>query len=56
MRPVAAHCHLGLSQLYRRIGQREQAQDHLTTAAAMYGEMNMRFWLEQAKAKTTESA
>jgi len=54
MRPVAAHCHLGLSKLYRRIGQREQAQDHLTTAAAMYSEMDMRFWLEKAEAALKE--
>jgi hypothetical protein len=47
---LVAHCHLGLSKLYRRIGQREPAQDHLTTAAAMYSEMDMRFWLDKAEA------
>jgi tetratricopeptide (TPR) repeat protein len=51
MRPLAAHCHLGLGRLYRRTGKREQAQEHLTTATAMYGEMDMRFWLEQAQAE-----
>ncbi len=54
MRPVAAHCHLGLSKLYRRIGQREQAQEHLTTATAMFREMDMAFWLEKAEAETSE--
>jgi tetratricopeptide (TPR) repeat protein len=50
MRPLIAHCHLGLGKLYRRTGKREQAQEHLTTATTMYREMDMRFWLEQAEA------
>jgi len=54
MRPLAAHCHLGLGNLYRRTGQREQARDHLITATTMYREMDMRFWLEQAEAETKE--
>jgi len=49
MRPLVAHCHLGLGKLYARAGQREQAQEHLSTAATMYREMDMRFWLEQAE-------
>jgi class 3 adenylate cyclase/tetratricopeptide (TPR) repeat protein len=51
MRPLVAHCHLGLGELYRRIGKREPAQ-HLTTARTMYREMGMTFWLEQADAET----
>ena len=34
----------------------EQAREHLTTAATMYREMDMRFWLEQAEAEMTEPA
>ena len=49
MRPLVAHCHLGLGKLYRRTGKREQAHEHLTTAATMYREMDMRFWLEKAE-------
>jgi class 3 adenylate cyclase/tetratricopeptide (TPR) repeat protein len=49
MRPLVAHCHLGLGKRYRRTGQREQAQEHLTTATTMYREMDMRFWLEKAE-------
>ena len=41
MRPLIAHCHLGLGKLYRRTGQREQAEEHLTTATTMYREMGM---------------
>jgi class 3 adenylate cyclase/tetratricopeptide (TPR) repeat protein len=51
MRPLVAHCHLGLGKLYGRKGKREQAQEHLTTATTMYREMDMRFWLDQAVAE-----
>jgi hypothetical protein len=51
MRPLVAHCHFGLGKLYRRTGDSVRANEHLTTAATMYGEMDMRFWLEQAQAE-----
>jgi tetratricopeptide (TPR) repeat protein len=47
MSPLVAHCHAGLGRLYRRTGDPRQAQEHLTTASAMYGEMGMTSWLEQ---------
>ena len=50
MRPLVAHCHLGLGKLYRRTGDEEKVQEHLTTAATMYREMGMTFWLEKAEA------
>jgi sugar phosphate isomerase/epimerase len=56
MRPLVAHCHLGLGKLYRRTSRREQAQEHITTATTMYREMDMRFWLEQAEAEMRELA
>ena len=49
MRPLVAHCHLGLGKLYRGTGKRDQAHEHLATATTMYREMDMRFWLEQAE-------
>jgi tetratricopeptide (TPR) repeat protein len=49
MRPLIAHCHLGLGKLYRGTGQREQAHEHLTIATTLYREMDMQFWLEQAE-------
>jgi class 3 adenylate cyclase/tetratricopeptide (TPR) repeat protein len=55
MRPLVARCHLGLGKLYRRTGQREQAQEHLTTATTMYREMGVTYWLEKAEAETGES-
>jgi DNA-binding NtrC family response regulator/predicted ATPase len=48
MRPLAAHCHLGLGKLWGRTGQRTQAREHLMSAIAMYREMEMQFWLEPA--------
>jgi tetratricopeptide (TPR) repeat protein len=50
MRPLAAHCYLGLGTLYRRTGDQAKAQEHLATAATMYREMGMTFWLERAEA------
>jgi DNA-binding SARP family transcriptional activator len=49
MRPLLAHCHLGLGTLYRHTDKREQAIEHLTTATTMYRDMDMRFWLEKAE-------
>ena len=51
MRPVVAHCHLGFAKLYRRIGKRPEALEHLTTAVTMYREMGMTYWVEQAEAE-----
>ncbi|HTY78301.1 MAG TPA: adenylate/guanylate cyclase domain-containing protein [Candidatus Bathyarchaeia archaeon] len=56
MRPLVAHCQLGLGQLSRRTGQREGAREHLTTATTLYREMDMRFWLERAAAAMKELA
>jgi tetratricopeptide (TPR) repeat protein len=56
MRPLVAHCHLGLARLYRRTGKRDQAREHLTIATTMYREMDMTYWLEQAKAEMRELA
>jgi tetratricopeptide (TPR) repeat protein len=54
MRPLVAHCHLGLGKLYRCTGKREQAQEHLTIATTMYREMGMTYWLEKAEAELKE--
>ena len=50
MRPLVAHCHLGLGQLYGQTGQREQARAALTTAIDLYRAMDMTFWLPRAEA------
>jgi class 3 adenylate cyclase/tetratricopeptide (TPR) repeat protein len=56
MRPLVAHCHLGLGKLSRRTGKRDEAREHLTTATTMYRDMDMRFWLKQSEAETKERA
>jgi predicted ATPase len=56
LRPLMAHCQLGLGVLSRRAGTRQQAREHLTTAGTMFGEMDMRYWREQAEMAITELA
>jgi hypothetical protein len=51
MRPVVAHCHLGLGRLHRRSGNPERARQHLIAAKDMYGGMGMGFWLTQVDAE-----
>jgi tetratricopeptide (TPR) repeat protein len=56
MRPLAAHCHLGLGQLHRRTGNPGKADEHLAAATALYREMEMTFWLSKAEAAPRELA
>jgi class 3 adenylate cyclase/tetratricopeptide (TPR) repeat protein len=49
MRPLQAHCHLGLGTLYAKTGQREQARVELSTAIELYRAMEMTFWLSRAE-------
>ena len=55
MRPLVAHCHLGLGKLYRRTDKRELAREHLATATTMYREMGMTYWLEKAEGEMGRS-
>jgi tetratricopeptide (TPR) repeat protein len=50
MRPLVAHCHLGLGRLYGQTGHGEQARVALATAIDLYRTMDMTFWLAQAEA------
>jgi hypothetical protein len=50
MRPLMAHCHHGLGQLYATIGCRAEACAELSTAIELYRAMEMTFWLPQAEA------
>jgi tetratricopeptide (TPR) repeat protein len=50
MRPLQAHCHLGLGSLYLKLGQQEQARAGLSTAVELYRSMEMTFWLPRAEA------
>jgi tetratricopeptide (TPR) repeat protein len=50
MRPLQAHCHLGLGTLYGKVGRQDQARTELSTAIELYRSMEMIFWLPQAEA------
>ena len=50
MRPLQAHCHLGLGTLYKQIERFGEAHAALSTAIMMYRSMEMTFWLPQAEA------
>ncbi|HEY7601163.1 MAG TPA: hypothetical protein VIB60_01520 [Methylomirabilota bacterium] len=50
MRPLVAHCQLGLGRLCALTGKPGDARTHLSTAAAMFREMGMKLWLDKAEA------
>jgi predicted ATPase/class 3 adenylate cyclase len=50
MRPLLAHCHLGLGTLYGKAGRGELARNELSAAVELYRAMEMTFWLPQAEA------
>jgi hypothetical protein len=56
MRPLQAHCHLGLGTLYAKTGRREQARTELSAAITLYRAMEMTFWLPQAEATLVQVA
>jgi len=56
LRPLAAQCHLGLGKRYLLVGQRASAESHLNTAAALFRDLGMQFWLEQAQSELTSSS
>jgi predicted ATPase/class 3 adenylate cyclase len=49
MRPLQAHCHLGLGKLYRAIGRIDEARAGLSTAVEMYRSMDLTHWLPEAE-------
>jgi tetratricopeptide (TPR) repeat protein len=55
LRPLQAHCHLGLGTLYVKTGQRQQARTELSTAIELYRDMDMIFWLPQAEAALVQA-
>jgi class 3 adenylate cyclase/tetratricopeptide (TPR) repeat protein len=49
MRPLTAHCHLGVGQLHLTCRDATRAREHLGKALALYREMGMQHWLTQAE-------
>jgi class 3 adenylate cyclase/tetratricopeptide (TPR) repeat protein len=56
MRPLLAHCHLGLGILYTKGGQLAQARAALWTAIELFHAMEMTFWLARAEATMAQIA
>jgi tetratricopeptide (TPR) repeat protein len=50
MRPLVAHCHVGLGRIEAAQGNRARAAEHLDTATEMYRAMKMDYWLTRATA------
>jgi hypothetical protein len=48
MRPVAAHCQLGLATLSRRRGKDDEAVIRADAASAAFGALGMTFWQARA--------
>jgi tetratricopeptide (TPR) repeat protein len=51
MRPLVAHCHLGLGRLYGRTRRRDDAEQHLTAAIGSFRSLDMPQWLERAESE-----
>jgi tetratricopeptide (TPR) repeat protein len=51
MRPLVAHCHLGLGTLFRQTGRRDLAREQLALALTMYRALAVRAWPDRAEAE-----
>lgn len=51
MRPLAAHCHLGLGRLLRGTGRGAEARASLLGAVGLFRDLDMAFWLARAEAE-----
>jgi tetratricopeptide (TPR) repeat protein len=49
MRPLLAHCHMGLGEAYVKTGVSEEARSELVAAIELYRSMDMNFWLPKAE-------
>ncbi len=54
MRPLVAHCRLGLGRLYQRMASRPQSLEQFTAAVAMFRDLGMSVWQAQAEAGLEE--
>ena len=50
MRPLVAHCRLGLGKFHAEHGDKNKAREELQGALTMYSEMEMQYWQIQADA------
>jgi Flp pilus assembly protein TadD len=54
MRPLQAHCYLGLGMLYSQRGEREFARQELSKAQVLYRDMEMTFWMLSVEAALSQ--
>jgi hypothetical protein len=54
MRPLQAHCRLGLGHLHAQVSSFANARCELLAAIELYREMSMPFWLSKAEAALAE--
>ena len=50
MRPLEAHCHLGLGKLYLQMDRFDKSRAEFIQSIKLYDEMGMKFWLSKAEA------
>jgi tetratricopeptide (TPR) repeat protein len=55
MRPLMAHCHLGLGNLYAKIERHIEARTELSAAIELYRAMEMTFWLPKVEAALAQA-
>ena len=48
MRPLLAHCRLGLAHVAHHRGKLHDARDHVTAGISMYHDMGMLVWVAGA--------
>jgi len=48
MRPLVAHCHVGIGRLYQRTDRDSGAKAEFSQATELYRQMDMQFYLEQS--------
>jgi len=51
MRPLLAHCRLGLGRVHRRAGESARAREETTAALTEYRAMDMTYWRARAEAE-----
>jgi hypothetical protein len=56
LRPIVAHCHLGLGRLALRAGRPDEARTELTAAVALLRDLGMAHWLPAAEADLAATA
>ena len=51
MRPLLAHCRLGLGRAHQREGESSRARAEMAAALAEYRAMDMTYWMARAEAE-----